>query len=259
MKLEQIVHEEVLPAFRDRMTPFELAFAGRNYSKDLDVYAARLRQAGFAGHGRVLDAGCGFGQWSLALAGMNDSVDAFDVSSTRADFVAAVAARAGLKNLTATQQYIEKLTYPDASFDAIFCYGVIFLTPWRESLAELIRVLKPGGRLYVNANGFGWYKFLWFTEHNKGPDYDPRRSAANALGNTIDYDRTGKTSGGDIIIDQNDLISRLRDARFTHIEVGEEGCLGATDLEAARAKAFFRGEYGGDLGVYEVIATKGKS
>lgn len=258
MKLEKIVHEEVLPAFRERMTPFELAFAGRNYSKELDVYATRLKQAGFTGHKNILDAGCGFGQWSLAMAGMNEHVEAFDVSATRADFVSAVAQKAGLKNLTATQQYIEKLSYPDASFDAIFCYGVIFLTPWRESLAELIRVLKPGGRLYVNANGFGWYKFLWFTEHNKGPDYDPRRSAANALMNTINYDRTGKTEGGDIIIDQNELVTRLRENNFTDIETGEEGCLGATDLAAARSKAFFRGEYGGDLGVYEVIATKKK-
>jgi ubiquinone/menaquinone biosynthesis C-methylase UbiE len=38
---------------------------------------------------------------------------------------------------------------PDASYDAVFDFGIIHhVVDWRRVLAEIDRVLKPGGRLY---------------------------------------------------------------------------------------------------------------
>jgi ubiquinone/menaquinone biosynthesis C-methylase UbiE len=44
----------------------------------------------------------------------------------------------------------EFLPYRDAVMDAVFCFGVLHHVPdWQGSLAELARVLKPGGALYL--------------------------------------------------------------------------------------------------------------
>jgi ubiquinone/menaquinone biosynthesis C-methylase UbiE len=47
---------------------------------------------------------------------------------------------------------IERLSYPDCSFDVIFCIIVIHHMPDEtkiEGIKEMARVLKPGGRLLV--------------------------------------------------------------------------------------------------------------
>ena len=54
----------------------------------------------------------------------------------------------------------------------------LLLHAWK-SLAELARVLRPGGRIYLSANGVGWYLFLWEEEHNKTADYDQNQLPQN--------------------------------------------------------------------------------
>lgn len=42
------------------------------------------------------------------------------------------------------------LPYPDAALDAVFGFGVLHHVPdWRGGLAEIARVLKPGGRYFL--------------------------------------------------------------------------------------------------------------
>lgn len=247
----------MIDQYAHRLAPSAAKFAERVYAQGLAPYAARLRQYGFAGRGAVLDAGCGFGQWALALAGMNDTVEACDISEVRVDFVSELTRRCGVTNLRASRQDLASLPYEDSSFDAVFCYGAVHLTAWRNTVAELARVLKPDGVLYVNANGFGWYKHLWLTRHNGSPDYDPKLVTAQTLLNTCRYDAgEAPQPGVDVIIEPADLRARLTDLGFPAITQDEEGCLGATDRERARRIAFFRGDYGGDLGVYEMIARK---
>ena len=42
-------------------------FIQRVFSKGLDSYINRLEAIGFTKKSKVLDAGCGYGQWSIAL------------------------------------------------------------------------------------------------------------------------------------------------------------------------------------------------
>ncbi len=255
--MDPAIIDPLIDIYSPRLGPFFTGFVRRVYSKDIQVYAERLTQYGFTGLPTVLDAGCGFGQWSLALASLCGEVHSCDIADVRVDFVRDIASAAAVPNLRVTRQDLTALGFPDAAFDAVFCYGVLFLMPWREALRELMRVTRPGGLLYVNANGIGWYKHLWTTEHNRASDYDPREIAARALWNTLVYERGGvPRPGTDILIPPEELRGALASGGFEDIRQSDEGLLGAVDPEAARARAFFQGHYGGDLGVYEVIARK---
>src|SRR5437016_11395784 len=59
------------------------AFFRRMFAKPIAHYCERLRAVGFEGHSRVLDAGAGFGQWTLACAALNGSVVGFDIDPRR--------------------------------------------------------------------------------------------------------------------------------------------------------------------------------
>lgn len=228
-------------------------FCHRIYEKGLTPYIERLKQYGFQNHGKILDAGCGFGQWSLSLSQLNQEVFSCDAAPNRIAFLKKIIASNKINNITATQGTIDNLAYDNDTFDAIFCYGVIFLTPWKKSLSELIRVLKPGGKLYVNANGLGWYKHLWYTSHNKTIDYDPQLIAAKAWLNTHNYLTFGTANFPcDIIIEPQELIKECEQLGLETIQWDGEGLLGNPN----NTNIFFQKEYFGDVGVYELIGYK---
>lgn len=228
-------------------------FIQRVYSDGIEKYIDRVKAIGFVGKNRLLDAGCGFGQWSLALASTNDHVTACDISPQRISFLSDLAGELALENVDTHVNGLESLPFPDASFDAVFCYGVIFLTSWRQSLKELYRVLMPGGSLYVNANGLGWYSFLWMEEHNKAADYDPKTQASNAMQDTLRYEREGVfLPGSNLIIDPDDLKNEMSELGFKEIIIAGEGCL-HIDEKAKPPKPFFKNEYYGLPGIFEAM------
>jgi SAM-dependent methyltransferase len=248
-----------LTSLINRFRPFtsenDTGFLARVFDKGIEPYDARIRLHGLTGMGDVLDAGCGYGQWSMALARHNTRVHALDISPERLMFLDAAISDFGLSGISVHRGAAWKTGLPDASMDGVFCYGVIFLTPWRETLAEFARVLRPGGRLYVTANGLGWYKHLWRTGHNATSDYDPRMKAATVLLNTLRYERGLPLEPRcDILIEPAEMLAELDRLGFTECRQGAEGTLsGPDDLEG---RPFFQGEYDGDIGIYEVMASK---
>ncbi len=231
-------------------------FLERIYCNGLQKYIDRLNAIDFSGNQRVLDAGCGYGQWSIALSQLNDYVDCCDTADLRVRFLDSLASHLSIDNIQAFVSSIDKLPYPDSHFDAIFCYGVIFLSPWRESLLEFTRILKPGGKLYINANAVGWYLFLWNEEHNKADDYDPKAIAASTFTDTLRYEREKIFQPGmNLIIDPNSLKSAMHHLGFMDIELAAEGHL-RLNKAYAEPNPFFKGEYYGQLGAYEIIGTK---
>lgn len=237
------------------LAPAAAEFAERVFAQGLEKYARRLGQWGFKGHERVLDAGCGFGQWSLALAAQNRHVDAVDVASERLMVLSSLSRALGVDNLAPAYGSLTALPYADGTFDAVLCYGTLFLTPWRQSLMELRRVLAPGGTLYINANGFGWYLHLWKNRPNATNGYDPRRYAVSALNNTLAYESgQGLSDPPGLLIEPDALTDQLRRLDFNNIRMGAEGTLRHPAYTGSTEPPFFQGVYEGELGVYEILA-----
>jgi SAM-dependent methyltransferase len=250
---------DVVADFTSLLDPWAAAFLNRVYGCGLEPYRRRLKAHGFSGHQRVLDAGCGFGQWTLALAGLgNREVVAVDHSAERLLFMRRVAACTGQTNVTARRADLCHLPEDIGTFDAAFCYSVLPWTPWRQVIPEFGRVLRPGGLLYVNAQGFGWYKFLWETRHNAAVDYDPRLVAGQALCNTVRYDQgLAPEPGTDVLIEPAALKQALTAAGFVDLRQGDEGTVFLEPPEQEPIQPFFAGQYDGCLGVYEILARHG--
>jgi SAM-dependent methyltransferase len=96
---------------------------------------------------RALDAGCGTGFQSALLTELGWQTYGVDVSAG----LLAVAQRRQPGAALALGT-VEALPYPDARFDAIVCCGstLSFVDDPARAVAELGRVLRPGGRLLLD-------------------------------------------------------------------------------------------------------------
>lgn len=100
-----------------------------------------------ARYGRVLELGCGGGQWAIALARAGAEVIGLDLSSAQLGHAATGARRAGVR-VPLVHASAEVLPFPDASFDLVFCdHGALTFADPDHSIPEVARVLRPGGRL----------------------------------------------------------------------------------------------------------------
>jgi SAM-dependent methyltransferase len=116
--------------------PFSLQFA-----------KAAIRKLDLVPGAHVLDVGAGSGGAALTLAQMGYKVTAIDASL---EMCRRIAARAQGLPIDARAMDGQELSLPDASFDAaISVFGVSLFPEAARSLAEMRRVVKPGGRVAV--------------------------------------------------------------------------------------------------------------
>ncbi|WP_022663060.1 class I SAM-dependent methyltransferase [Paucidesulfovibrio longus] len=250
----------LLRSFDGELDENDRSFIERVYSGGAEVYADRLRAVGLDRCERVLDAGCGFGQWSLCLAALGPEVVGVDVSALRVRVANAALALAGKAGNAirgnAVQGGLDALPAANGSVDGAFCYGTLFCTPWKASLTEFARVLRPGGRLYFTANGLGYVLNMWTSRPHRNADFDPREAAANTFRNTLEYEKNGTPpQGGQILIDPDDARAELDRLGLDVVALAPEGNINIRPGELS-PRPFFQAEYHGLPGCYEVLAEK---
>jgi SAM-dependent methyltransferase len=145
---------------------------------------------------KVLDVGCGTGTLAMEaekFVGEAGRVTGIDPGTEQIAYARAKAAR---RNLPADFQIgvIENLAFPDQTFDVVLSTLMMHHLPGslkRQGLAEVARVLKPGGRLIV-------------------ADFKPKK------------ERQGRAArfhaGGS---NMHDLVAIIKDAGFDQVETEE--------------------------------------
>ena len=142
---------------------FAEAYAAETESNLINGYYTRpaiLDLAGDVAGRRILDVGCGAGPLLAALrergaivTGVDPSAKMLELARQRLGEGAALH-QAGLGG--------GPLPFPDGAFDdVIACLVLHYLEDWKAPLAELRRVLAPGGRLIVAVNHPFVYKLLY--------------------------------------------------------------------------------------------------
>jgi SAM-dependent methyltransferase len=145
---------------------FAEAYAAETESNLINGYYARpavLDLAGDVAGRRILDVGCGAGPLLEALRDRGAIVTGVETSAKMLEL-----ARQRLGDGAALQQadLTCPLPFPDGAFDdVIVCLVLHYLQDWTAPLAELRRVLAPGGRLIVAVN----HPFIYKLAH---PDAD---------------------------------------------------------------------------------------
>lgn len=105
--------------------------------------------------GRLLDAGCGSGKYTLPLRMRGFDVVAVDISL---DALGMANERSASRNLDIAflAANIYRMPFQDASFDVIWCYGVLqhlLLKERHSAISEFRRMLKKEGLLFIEVMG----------------------------------------------------------------------------------------------------------
>jgi len=117
------------------------------YEHILGEIAARLQNSNEGTDSRILDWGGGPGFLSYLLDALGFTTTYYDIEH---DFPSYKYVLDRIKIPTVFVEDPVKLPFPDASFDAVISCGVLEHVPDASgSLAELNRVLKPGGLFFV--------------------------------------------------------------------------------------------------------------
>jgi len=96
----------------------------------------------------VLDAGCGSGRWTWAMASLGATVVAVDLTDAGVEITHQATAQ--LDNAVVLQASVFGLPFRPESFDLVVSWGVLHHTPDTHAAFERIApMVKRGGQLYV--------------------------------------------------------------------------------------------------------------
>jgi len=125
------------------------------FRKASEEMAIKMRLLGLARqeyHGkRVLDCGCGTGEFTCWYAARRNQVTAIDLCLASLQQAEKYAASYNLDNITFRQHSVLELDLPSDSFDLVYSYGVLHHTPDpNRGFRNMVRVARPGGVVIVS-------------------------------------------------------------------------------------------------------------
>ncbi|QDB78595.1 methyltransferase domain-containing protein [Georgenia wutianyii] len=137
----------------DDYDDFAVEYDAENANSLLNAHYERpavLRLLGDVDGRRILDAGCGSGPLAAELVGRGADVTGFDGSPAMIELARR---RLGQTVPLTIHDLSQPLPYEDETFDDVVASLVLhYLQDWDPPLAEIRRVLKPGGRLVASVN-----------------------------------------------------------------------------------------------------------
>lgn len=99
---------------------------------------------------RALVPGCGFGEDAIRLARLGAEVEAFDISPDVVDIARRRCGEFGYDRVAFGVMPSEALSHADNSFDLVLFIDILHHVDIPATIAEVVRVLKPGGRIVGN-------------------------------------------------------------------------------------------------------------
>ena len=122
-----------------------------------DLTRLMIESAAPAPGERVLELACGVGSVGLAAATMvlpGGEIVMSDVAPEMTEIARRRAAAAGLSHVSTRDLDLAQIDEPDAAYDVVFCReGLMFATDPAAAVAEIRRVLRPGGRVAISVWG----------------------------------------------------------------------------------------------------------
>lgn len=146
VKYKQTTHQQWQEAAEAwyRWSPLLNSWLGETTNKMLEM-------AGLTSGQRVLDIAAGAGEQSITAArivGPTGEVLATDISANILEYAKQMAVKAGISNIKTAVMDGENLMIEDETFDVVISrVGLIYFPDQQKALKEMLRVLKPGGKM----------------------------------------------------------------------------------------------------------------
>jgi ubiquinone/menaquinone biosynthesis C-methylase UbiE len=139
----------------------------------------------------VLEVGCGVGRFCVLFGEDRPQarITGIDYSESALKAARGLKAYRGCDNVSFSCASIFQLPFESNSFDVVFCEGVLQIfslddsPTYKDALTEMIRVLKPGGKIIVSVINWHCYPhtlYKWYLEKNGGYEYGYEKSFRSA-------------------------------------------------------------------------------
>lgn len=131
------------PGYRDK-----LGAADRRM--ELRLHCCGIEPGDYEGR-KVLDAGCGTGEYALWFASEGARVTGIDLSTGSLEQARSYAEQHDLEGVTFERRSVLDTGYEPGSYDLVYCTGVLHHTPAPfRGFRELCRLLRSGGKILVS-------------------------------------------------------------------------------------------------------------
>ena len=112
---------------------------------------------------KVLDFGCGSGNWSISIASKVSTVKAIDISEARINTLREILLDNEINNVTTELINTEKHELGQEIYNVVICYNVFpYMNDYDDKIQKFYNSLKPGGLLFCSSADIGIiFFYLW--------------------------------------------------------------------------------------------------